>query len=203
MAVQLSSSAARITTVDIDRPARTLALLRWSDAVLVLGCGFGAVASLPHLVLALARSQWIEIIVQGAMTAILAFAAYTGWRHVGVIDPRVWGSYLWVFPLLVALGVFTAFSVATGWRSQGTDPFENVESFLTVQGLLWYIGIAIPGFACVLLLRRTRVAPMGVRLEDLLLGLSDRGGTSGLTLTGRGFTAWVPGSHAWAGFELE
>lgn len=176
-------SAARITTIDIDRPARTLAVLRWSDAVLVLGCGFGALAMLPDLVLALVSSQWLDLVVQGAMAATLAFAAYTGWRHVGVIDPRVWRSYLWVFPLLAALTAFMALALATTWRSQGANPFDNVQSFVTVFSLLWFVGVAIPGFVCVLLLRRTRIAPLGVRLEDLLVGLSDHGGSSGLALT--------------------
>jgi hypothetical protein len=178
-------SAARITTIDIDRPARTLAVLRWSDGILVLGCGFGALAMLPDLVLALISSQWLDLVVQGAIAATLAFAAYTGWRHVGVIDPRVWRSYLWVFPLLAALTVFMALALATTWRSQGAKSLENVQSFVTVVGLLEFVGIAVPGFVCVLLLRRTRIAPLGVRLEDVLVGLSDRGGSSGLALTKR------------------
>src|SRR5262245_38617646 len=183
MVIKLPLSDARITTIDINRPARILRLLRWSDAVLVLGCGFGVVAILPDLVLTLVRSQWVDFILRGAMTATLTFAAYTGWRHVGVIDPRVWRSYLWAFLLLASMAAFITVAVAIEWWSQGTNPFDDLRSLVGVLTLLQYIGIAIPGFACVLLLRRIQIAPMGVRLEDLLLGLSDRGGSSGLALT--------------------
>jgi hypothetical protein len=182
MALQPSPSDARITTIDINRPARTLAVLRWSDAVLVLGGGFGALALVPDLVRALAEAQWLDLAIQSAMIMILAFAAYTGWRHVGVIDPHVWRSYLWVFPLLVALSAFLAFGLATVWQTQGTALLDNPQPFVTAFGILQFAGIAIPGFICVLLLRRTRIAPTGVRLEDLLAGLSNRAGSSGVTL---------------------
>ena len=178
----VSRSVARITSIDIGRPARALALLRWSDVILVLGCGSGAVAIVPEALLALARSEWIDVILQLPIAAILAFAAYTGWRHAGVIDPRVWCSYLWVFPLLAGLAVFIVLSVIAEWRSHGANPFKDPESFASVYGLLVYIGISIPGFLCVLLLRHTRIAPMSAPLQDVLIELSARGGTSGLSV---------------------
>ena len=38
------SSTARITEIDISRPARALRILRWSDILLVVGCGQSAFA---------------------------------------------------------------------------------------------------------------------------------------------------------------
>ena len=102
MAVQQSSpqsSVACITEIDINRAARALAVLRVSDYALVIGCGFGVLGTLPDLVLAAINAQWVELAVHLVMVSALAFAVYTGWRHVGVIDPSVWRSYLWVFPL--------------------------------------------------------------------------------------------------------
>lgn len=174
-------SAARITEIDISGPARALAVLRWSDYTLVVVCGLGALGMLPDLVAAAFNAQWSDLVVQGAMAATFAFAAYTGWRHVGVIDQRVWQSYLWVFPLLATVTVVLALEVAMVSLSQG-KPFDDTHSWLSLWGYLWLAGGAIPGFVCVLLLYRMRIAPTGVRLDELLAGLTERSGISGLGL---------------------
>ena len=175
-------SPARITEIDVSRPARALALLRLSDYVLVLGCGGGALALLPDLAVSAVNARWADFWVVGLMAAAQLYAAYTGWRHVGVIDPRVWHSYLWVFPLLLSIAVVMALATTATWMSQSGNPFDHPEAFLTVVGVLQFAGLAIPGFVCVLLLRRTRIAPMGVRLRELLSGLSTHAGVSGLSL---------------------
>jgi hypothetical protein len=118
------------------------------------------------------------------LVAILAFAAYTGWRHVGVIDPRVWRSYLWVFPLLAACAVLAAFGIVVNWASQEANPGQDIlELLLGLTATLSIAGVAVPGFVCVLLLRRMRIAPMGVRLGELLAGLGRHSGASGLAAT--------------------
>lgn len=58
--------------------------------------------------------QWSELVVEGMMAVTMAFVAYTGWREVGVIDPRVWRSYLLAFPALASVGLLGA--VATAWQ---------------------------------------------------------------------------------------
>jgi len=186
MAVQQSSpqsSVACITEIDIHRAARALAVLRVSDYALVIGCGFGALGMLPDMVLAAADARWVELAVQVLMVTAFAFAAYTGWRHVGVIDPRVWRSYLWVFPFMAALAGFIGLTMATTGLSQGAKFFEDVGSLVTLAGSLWFAVVAIPGFVCVLLLRRMRIAPMGVRLDELLAGLTARGGQAAQHVT--------------------
>ena len=180
MAVQHSSlqpsTAACITEIDIHRAARALAVLRLSDYILVVGCGFGVLGTLPLMVQAGINAQWGELAGYVAMVLALAFAAYTGWRHVGVIDPSVWRSYLWVFPLMAALASLLVLTTAAAGMSQGAKFFEDVESLVRLSGSLWFAAVAIPGFVCVLILRRTRIAPMNVRLDALLAGLAARGG---------------------------
>jgi hypothetical protein len=85
---------ARIVEIDIDRPARALAVLRWSDFILVVGCGLATLGIAPDLIKAILGGQWRDVAFDAVFAGALAFAAYTGWRHVGVIDPRVWRSYL-------------------------------------------------------------------------------------------------------------
>ena len=169
---------ARITEIDINRAARGLAVLRLSDYVLVVMCGFGAVGMLPEVGRAAFNAEWSNLIVDGATTAIFVFAAYTGWRHVGVIDPRVWSSYLLVFPLLVILAVIGGLASATTLISKGAGAFEDTQSLMTVFAFLWFAAVALPGFLCVLFLRRTRLEPPGIRLRDLLTRLKEQGGTS-------------------------
>jgi len=117
---------ARITEIDINGAARGLAVLRLSDFVLVVICGLGALGTLPDVGRAAFNAEWSDLVVEGAMAAIFVFAAYTGWRHVGVIDPRVWSSYLLVFPLLVVLGVIGGLASATTLISKGAGAFEDI-----------------------------------------------------------------------------
>jgi hypothetical protein len=211
MAVQqssLQSSVACITELDITRPARALAVLRVSDYLLVIGCGFGALGTLPDLVLAAINAQWVELAVQVSMVSALTFAVYTGWRHVGVIDPNVWRSYLWVFPCLVALATL-AVPTMDGTGMSGANFFEDAHSLLAVIGSLFFAAVAIPGFVCVLLLRRTRIAPMDVRLDELLAGLTARGGQAAPRVTNiqrtdvrRGLTYGIAGAIVLLGAAL-
>ena len=105
------SSAARITEIDISWPARALRILRWSDIVLVVGCGLSAFALGMQSVVALGNELYADFLMSASMATLLGVVAYMAWQHVGVIDPRVWSSYLWVLPSL-ALRLHIAF--ATG-----------------------------------------------------------------------------------------
>ena len=212
MAIQhsaLQPSVACITEIDISRAARALAVLRWSDYVLVIGCGFWAIGMLPRLVLAAINAQWAGLAVHVSMVSALAFAVYTGWRHVGVIDPNVWRSYLWVFPCMAALAVLLVLSTVATAMSQGATFFQNAESFVALAVWLWFVAVAVPGFICVLLLRRTRIAPMGVRLDQLLAGLTARGGQAASHATsvqrtsmGRGLAYGIAGAIVLLGAAL-
>jgi hypothetical protein len=175
-------AAARITEIDISRPSRALAVLRLSDYTLVVVCGFGLLGVLTELGRSVVTRQWDEFFGLAAMAAAFAYAAYTGWRHVGVIDPRVWRAYLWVFPSLVVVAAFIGLSVGSAVTSPD-QVFENIESLLSLAVVLQFAGIAIPGFVCVWLLRRTRIEPMGIALGDLLSDLTGRGGVSALSAT--------------------
>jgi hypothetical protein len=174
---------ARITAIDISGPARALAVLRASDYTLVVGCGFAVIATLPDLVASLLKASWMDLLIQVALVATMSFAAVTGWRHVGVIDPRVWRAYLWVFPMLAATAALLTLSTVLTWFTQHKDPFEDLQSFLALFGWLWFGGLAIPGFVCILLLRRMRIAPLGTRLEELFTSLRRHGGVSAPQVT--------------------
>ena len=179
----LQSSVACITEIDINRPARALAMLRVSDFVLVIGCGSWALGMLPSLVQPAIDGQWMELAVAVSMVTVFAIAVYTGWRHVGVIDPAVWHSYLWVFPCMVAIPSFVVLTSAADGMSRGAQFFQDIEALMALSVSVYFVGVAIPGFVCVLILRRTRVAPMGVRLDELLAGLSARAGTAAPRVT--------------------
>ncbi|MDI3464060.1 MAG: hypothetical protein OJF50_002881 [Nitrospira sp.] len=175
-------SAACITEIDISAPARALGVLRWSDYLLVVGCGYSALWMLFDLVTSPINSEWAKIVLEVPVVGVLAFAAFTGWRHLGVIDPRVWRSYLYVFPLLTAFALLMTYAVATTWMSR-SKPLEDIESMLAMSGSLWFLGIAIPGFISLLVLRRVRITAVGKRLDDLLNDLTCQSGHSALNLT--------------------
>ena len=77
-----------IDEIDISRQARALAWLRLTDYMLVVICGFWAIGILSETVVSFFSSDTQEYVFQLLiMAAVLGYAAYTGWRHVGVIDP--------------------------------------------------------------------------------------------------------------------
>jgi len=181
--LQQPSSEPRITTIDVSGPTRALGLLRWSDYLLVVVCGLGAAGVVPDLIRALVETQWSDACALSAMAAVFTFAAYTGWRHVGVIDPRVWRLYLLVFPLMVMLTAFLGLGLFWTFRQASENPLDKPQTWILIVLLLQFAGMAIPGFICVLYLKRARIATGGTRLPDVLMHLWNRGGSSGLTLT--------------------
>lgn len=206
-------SAARITIIDISSPARALAVLRWSDYALVFLCGIWALKALIGLLTRGLSTEWSSLGTAGAMIAVLAFSAYTGWRHIGVIDHRVWSSYLWVLPSLTTLCFWVALltvvdlvSASQGQPSVDLPAFFNYlqERAMDVGRVLTITLVIIPlipVFASVLFLRRVHITPMGVRLVDLLASLTKLSGMSGLRLSsipmagvGRGFTYVICGA---------
>ena len=147
-------------------------MLRWSDYILVVVCGVAAVGAMPDLVVQAYSGHGTDAVVRLAMAVTLGFAAYTGWRHVGVIDPRVWRSYLWVFPLLTGFAALIALTNLPTVMAEGWETFGDISALLTLLTALNFAGIAIPGFVCVLLLRRTRIPSTGMTLKGLLESLA-------------------------------
>ncbi|MEO8663789.1 MAG: hypothetical protein ABI693_35365, partial [Bryobacteraceae bacterium] len=167
---------AQIAQLDISGPARALSVLRYTDYTLVVACGLGAVGVLPEAFSSAVHGNWADLIAQILIVAVFLFAAYTGWRHVGVIDPRVWRTYPWVFVALTAVGVLMSGSLLVMSVSKGKNLFEDLESLMTLMTGLWFAALAIPGFVAAQLLRRMRIAFAGVPLSDLITTLRHRGG---------------------------
>jgi len=166
------SSPARITEIDISRAARTLGVLRITDYTLVVMCGFGFVGVVPEFFSALVGGQWTEMSVAAASLAAFGFAAYTGYRNVGVIDPRVWRLYLWVFPALTFIGLIAALASAAALSPQ--EGMGKIDNWLGLVTGVWFSAIAIPGFVCTVMLRRMRL-PGGVSLGAMVDDLRSRG----------------------------
>jgi hypothetical protein len=175
-AQQPHSGVPKIERLDISSPARALSILRYTDYTLVIVCGLTAIRVIPEMVSSAARGSWAELVTEILIVAVMLFAAWTGWRHVGVIDPRVWPAYPWVFTALLGIGVFVSAAQIANWISKGKDPFEDFNSGMAVTRGLWLAGLAIPAFVSVLLLRRMRIGGTTGRLADLLTDLRNRGG---------------------------
>src|SRR5262245_35830451 len=91
----------KIIEIDITKQARILALFRLTDYSLVILRVTWVIGLTPQLVVGLASNDASTTIASMIIASILGFAAFTGWRHVGVIDPKVWPAYSIVFPLLI------------------------------------------------------------------------------------------------------
>lgn len=171
-----NAEPARIREIDLSKAARTLAVLRATDYFLVVTCGLGAIRQLPA-VAGLFRGNWSDALAALVGALIFGLAAYTGWRHVGVIDPRVWRRYLWVFSLLVVLAAVILPS--TVWVASHDRTTLNA----TTTWSAWFAGLpmlvfGILGLVSTLRLRRMSIPHTGMSLKRLLEGLVARSGES-------------------------
>lgn len=172
-------TSARIAEVDIGLHSRALGILRWSDYTLVVTCGMYALTMLAGFMINAQDEDALVIAFQGAAIAILCFGAYTGWRHVGVIDPAVWRMYLGALPLISLLMGFIAWGALVNLQADGQEP--TAMQFVQLAGVvlvLLPVGLlAIAAFASVLVLRRMRIDPIGKKLASLLEEIASRAGS--------------------------
>lgn len=166
-----AAPAARIFQIDISWPARALSILRLTDYMLVMGCGVTAIGMLASLATSTegdAMAWWVGV----PLATLLGYAGYTGWRHVGTIDPRVWRTYLVVFTLLVLVGTLLGASL---WASEPSSEAEQKNRFVSLFLIVWMILLTVPALVSVLVLRGSRVSPFGIRLEALVNQVRERG----------------------------
>jgi hypothetical protein len=109
---------------------------------------------------------------------VLCFTAYTGWRHVGVIDPAVWRVYSVMFPVLSVACLFIVLSLLVEYGSLYNiinSELAQAVGFLNIG----YIGlVALLGWISLLLLRRMNIAAMGTTVDKILLRLYQKAGVS-------------------------
>jgi len=87
------------TEIDLSEHSRALGRLRGMDYLLVVLCGEGLLRVLVGL------GTDPDFVATLPIVGVLAYSVYTGWRHIGVIDPRVWRSYVIAFSLVLFVGV--------------------------------------------------------------------------------------------------
>jgi hypothetical protein len=103
-----------------------------------------------------------------------------------VIDPAVWRAYRVVFPLLLAFCLLIAWAAVP----EGTladlmeqDRIQFVQQVSTLFSSLQIGVLAFIGWISLMLLRRMKIAGMGVTVEQLLSRLTKRAGSSAIHAT--------------------
>ncbi|HSL55995.1 MAG TPA: hypothetical protein VK868_16435 [Pyrinomonadaceae bacterium] len=175
----LSIGYGKVREININRQSRLLGILRLSDWVLALGCVFILVDILLEVVLAsgglagLMRSGLgipDDLVVQTLIViAFLSIGAYTGWKHIGVIDARVWIAHLIVFGILALF-----FTLKIALELQNDFPTRPKEQGELLASWFWSGTIAIASllfFVTVLMLRTTRIPALNISLVGLLARL--------------------------------
>ena len=167
-----------ITEINISGPARALGWLRLTDYALVVMCGFWALGLLSELVFNFPSGDAADLIVSVLLLAMLCFAAYTGWRHVGVIDPAVWRVYRCMFPLMTVGGLFWGWRVMVGSDAlAGLMEFERAQLFGSLVAV--YVGsVALLGWISLMLLHRMTIPAMGGTVDQILARLVKQAGAT-------------------------
>ena len=177
----------KITEVNISRQARALAWLRLTDYALVVLCGFWAIGLLSELVVSFSSTDVGTLVFELIALLILSFAAYTGWRHVGVIDPAVWRAYRIVFPLLLVWCLLIACGVLANMGSVSNFMAQNrAEVIGNLSGLfnaVWVGSVALIGWISLIRLRRMNITAMGATVEQILLRLAKNTGATTVQAT--------------------
>jgi hypothetical protein len=163
-----------LSEIDISKQASVLRFLRYTDYALVLLCGSFLMGLLSALITDLTFNEGLGLIFILVSVTILSFSVYTGYRHLGVIDPRVWQTHLIVLPILfIACGLFVALFLLN-ILINGVDLASGDKFIKSLEGIfyvLWIATSALMGTVCVLLLRNMRIASLGITLNGLLSAL--------------------------------
>ena len=169
--------------IDISKQARMLAMLRISDVVLIIICGYWwLLGCLAEVVEDQRLWQGEALIYYLLEVAILFFCVYTGFRHVGVIDARVWRAYMFAFPMLLLLCIINTASILfTDYANNCLESLKDNQTFTALFYFLFASVTAILGFVAVLLLQRTRIASLGIPLVEILNTLRNQRGLQTLS----------------------
>jgi hypothetical protein len=169
------NNVTRITEIDISKPAGALVWLRLTDYALVLFCGLWAIGLLLGMVVRFPSADAGTLAFGLIASLILGFAAYTGWRHVGVIDPAVWRTYRVVFPLLVVFCLFIAC-----WPHPARRLLHRIDPLFQVA----CIGsVALLGWISLIRLRRMNITAMGAPVDQVLFRLAKNAGVTAVRAT--------------------
>jgi hypothetical protein len=172
------NNLARITDIDISKQARAFAWFRRIEYPLVFLCGFGAIGLLwgllVDLVVRFPSADAGTLVFELIASLVLGFAAYTGWRYAGVIDPAVWRTYRIVLPLLVVFCLSVIALSLPALSGSEADPLEKVEErygeFFAVLFSFGSIGgLALLVWITLMLLRRMKITAMGATVDQVLL----------------------------------
>jgi PQQ-dependent catabolism-associated CXXCW motif protein len=160
---------AQTTEIDITKPARLLALLRLTEYTLVVVCGFMAVRAAMVFIDGSAFADVGSLAVSLIILGVASMAMYSGWQHVGVIDPKAWRRLALGLTVLTVFCVLVAASTAAGYLSA-----ETVARFFS----LTQIGVtALIGLISLLLLRKARINSGDASLAQILGRLANVAGT--------------------------
>jgi hypothetical protein len=165
-----------ITEIDITRPARALFWLRLTDYVLVVMCGALTVSYLSELVINFPVDDPAMVAFYLIAMLFLGFAAYTGWRHVGVIDPAVWRIYSVLFPIFAVI-----FLLATGILLVEYGSFSGLMESKLVDTVdliaFFYIAcVALVGWTALILLQRLKITGEEATVGQILSQLEKQAG---------------------------
>jgi hypothetical protein len=159
----MADGAGKFQEIDLSKPARALRFLRYMDYLFVYVFGLMLLNALVSFVIDPSLVAFLFILS-------LFLIVYTGWRHVGVIDPRVWRSYLLIFvvviPLSLVLGVLGLAQMVTE-SSANIGPQDFIGLYLM---FLLFFGCLL-ALVSVWRLRRLRLEPPNIKLVDLLIWL--------------------------------
>jgi hypothetical protein len=156
--------SAQIRELQISHQSRALRFLRPADYALVILCGLWLISVLLDIRTGIGILKLIFI-------GFMAFCVYTGWRHVGVIDSRVWKTHIIVFPVLLFLCLVVLSSIDIESNLKGGQVAETLLNILT---LLWITSAAVSGFVAMLLLGAIRIGGVNMAVPKLLSMLRNR-----------------------------
>jgi hypothetical protein len=185
------NNVTRITEIDISKQARALAWFRRIEYPLVFLCGSAAIFWLCELVVSFRSVNAGMLFFALIALLIVGFAAYSGWRCAGVIDPTVWRHYRVALPLLVVFSLFVialSLPAASGSEVNTTEQLEQVEQEYGEFGAMLFLygsigGLALLVWISLMLLRRMKITAMGATVDQVLLRLAKNASVTAVKAT--------------------
>lgn len=167
-----------LSQIDITRQARALGWLRMTDYLMVVVCGLIAFELLSSILTSFSGAG--VLLFQLLALAVLSYAAYTGWRHVGVINPLVWKRYRFLFPLLAFSGALFFLILLSQSGSLmailNKDRATAQQELASLSAAGYIFVISLLGWFSIRRLRRSVIPGMGDTIEQLSARLNRNAG---------------------------
>lgn len=172
---------ARVFEVDVGKQAQALSLLRFTDYFLVFSCGMMSISVLGSI-FEPDMGGVVDVFIGIVISILLAYAGYTGFRHVGVLSPRVWKQYRVIMRVLSVVGLLVLL-VGVGILAYSAPDSSSPEFFNALVFIFcgsWCLVMCPLSLRALRKLSNEHVSPFGLGISEIIERVEHQADAAGI-----------------------